>query len=222
MSIEIPIITGIIAAALHVISGPDHLAAVSPIAIETKHKVWRIGFYWGAGHLFGMLVIGLLFISLKEAIPVNSISNYSEQLVAIVLIGIGLWSLYKLFYRESIHKKSKRITSEVLFNQKQDQQHRKVNNGVTFSFSIGLLHGFAGIAHFLLLLPVLGFSSKVDSGLYIIGFAIGTVLAMTLYSMILGVLTKLVSNNKLLLNVIRTTGSVFALLIGFYWLYLSA
>lgn len=222
MSIEIPIITGIIAAALHVISGPDHLAAVSPIAIETKHKVWRIGFYWGAGHLFGMLVIGLLFIIFKEAIPVNSISNYSEQLVAIVLIGIGLWSLYKLFYRESIHKKSKRITNEVLFNQKQDQKQRKVNNGITSSFSIGLLHGFAGIAHFLLLLPVLGFSSKVDSGLYIIGFAIGTVLAMTLYSMILGVLTKLVSNNKLLLNVIRTTGSVFALVIGFYWLYLSA
>lgn len=222
MSIEIPIITGIIAAALHVISGPDHLAAVSPIAIETKHKVWRIGFYWGAGHLFGMLVIGLLFIIFKEAIPVNSISNYSEQLVAIVLIGIGLWSLYKLFYRESIHKKSKRITNEVLFNQKQDQKQRKVNNGITSSFSIGLLHGFAGIAHFLLLLPVLGFSSKVDSGLYIIGFAIGTVLAMTLYSMILGVLTKLVSNNKLLLNVVRTTGSVFALVIGFYWLYLSA
>jgi sulfite exporter TauE/SafE len=222
VSIEIPIIAGIIAAALHVISGPDHLAAVSPIAIETKHKVWRIGFYWGAGHLFGMLVIGLLFISFKEAIPVNSISNYSEQLVAIVLIGIGLWSLYKLFYRESIHKKSKRITNEVLFNQQQDQKQRKVNNGSASSFSIGLLHGFAGIAHFLLLLPVLGFSSQADSALYIIGFAIGTVLAMTLYSMILGALTKLVSNNKLLLNVVRTTGSVFALVIGFYWLYLSA
>ncbi len=222
MSIEIPIIAGIIAAALHVISGPDHLAAVSPIAIETKHKVWRIGFYWGAGHLFGMLVIGLLFISFKEAIPVNSISNYSEQLVAIVLIGIGLWSLYKLFYRESIHKKSKRVTNEVLFNQQQNQKQRKVNTGVTSSFSIGLLHGFAGIAHFLLLLPVLGFSSQADSALYIIGFAIGTVLAMTLYSMILGALTKLVSNNKLLLNVVRTTGSVFALVIGFYWLYLSA
>ena len=84
MIIELPLIAGIIASILHVVSGPDHLAAVTPIAIETKRKVWRIGFLWGAGHLLGMLIIGILFLLFKEVIPVETISGYSEQLVAIV------------------------------------------------------------------------------------------------------------------------------------------
>ncbi|KAB8152636.1 hypothetical protein EZY14_012495 [Kordia sp. TARA_039_SRF] len=225
---SLPIIAGVIASMLHVISGPDHLAAVTPIAIETKRKVWRIGFLWGAGHLLGMLIIGILFFLFKEVIPVEAISEFSEQLVALVLIGIGLWSLYKLFYKEKIHHRPHIHADGDVYIHQHEEKHlnnthvkkSKKKHHVS-SFSIGVLHGLAGVAHFLLLLPALGFATQFESVQYIIGFAIGTVVAMTVYTLILGGLTKSSTNNMTLLNGIRVTGGVFALVVGIYWMYLS-
>ena len=81
MELSFPIFAGIIAAVLHVISGPDHLAAVIPFAIERKKKAWKVGLFWGIGHLTGMLFIGALFLAFKEMIPVEKISKHSEKLV---------------------------------------------------------------------------------------------------------------------------------------------
>ncbi|MCI2228241.1 sulfite exporter TauE/SafE family protein [Polaribacter sp. MSW13] len=224
---ELPIIAGIIASILHVVSGPDHLAAVTPIAIETKRKVWRIGFMWGTGHLLGMLIIGILFLFFKEVIPIKTISVYSEQIVAFVLIGIGIWSLYKLFYKEKIHNRIHIHANDDVYLHKHTKAHKNQDhhkNGkkhLKSSFSIGILHGLAGVAHFLLLLPALGFESSYQSLQYIIGFAMGTVFAMTVYTLVLGGITKKSSNNLYLLNGIRVAGGLFALIIGFYWMYLS-
>ena len=99
--INFPLVAGTLASMLHVISGPDHLAAVTPLVIETKRKAWRIGLFWGLGHLLGMLLIGVLFLLFKDIIPVESISEYSEQLVAAVLIGVGLWAFYRIFNQKS-------------------------------------------------------------------------------------------------------------------------
>lgn len=226
--LSLPIITGIIASILHVLSGPDHLAAVTPIAIESKRKVWRIGFFWGTGHLIGMLIIGLLFFLFKELIPVEAISGYSEQLVAIVLIGIGIWSLYKLFYKEKIHSRPHIHSDGEVYVHKHSHTHsngghttKAKSNEKTSSFSIGILHGLAGIAHFILLLPALGFETRLESLQYIAGFALGTVLAMTVYTFILGLVTKTSTHNKSFLNVIRVTGGCFALFVGMYWMYLT-
>ena len=102
--LQFPFIAGLLASILHVVSGPDHLAAVTPLAIETRKKVWRIGLFWGIGHLAGMLVIGLLFLAFKEVIPVDLISTYSEQLVGLVLIGVGVWAIFRIFYKGKDHK----------------------------------------------------------------------------------------------------------------------
>ena len=59
---EIPILSGLIMSMIHVISGPDHLAAVTPLTIDSKKKSWSIGFSWGIGHTIGMLLIGVIFI----------------------------------------------------------------------------------------------------------------------------------------------------------------
>ena len=48
---------GIATSVLHVISGPDHLTDVTPLAIETRRKLWKIFLFWGFGHLAGMLLL---------------------------------------------------------------------------------------------------------------------------------------------------------------------
>jgi len=226
--LNLALIAGFVASFLHVLTGPDHLAAVTPIAIESKYKVWRIGFFWGAGHLLGMLIIGLLFFLFKEVIPVETISNYSEQLVAVVLIGIGFWALYKLFYKEKVHTRPHIHTNGEVYVHQHRHNHTngkhlgKTNTGKSSSsFSIGVLHGLAGIAHFLLLLPALGLETRFQSLQYLFGFGLGTILAMTVYTHLLGLLTKSSSNKRNLLISIRVAGGCFALVVGFYWMYLS-
>ena len=232
MDVTFPLTAGLIASILHVITGPDHLAAVTPFAIESKRKAWKIGLFWGIGHLIGMLSIGILFVIFKELIPVDKISNYSEQLVGLVLIGIGIWAFYKIFKEERKHEHL-HIHSEkslAIHAHKHEHAHEKSHHHVHSktikqskfsSFSIGFLHGLAGIAHFLMFIPVLSFDSRFDSTLYIIGFGIGIVLAMTAYAVVIGKISSISKNghNEVFFKGIRLAGGLFAIIIGIYWLF---
>jgi len=220
---------GIIAAMLHVISGPDHLAAVTPFAIESKKKAWKVGLFWGIGHLIGMLSIGVLFLVFKELIPIEKISEHSEQFVGVILIVLGLWIFIKIFKEENkhkhlhvhsngnptIHKHLHIHNSEKTHNHK----HPNLKQGVMASTSVGFVHGLAGVAHFLLFLPVIGFASSFDSVKYIIGFAIGTLIAMMAFAMVIGKVAAFSKqdHNDTFFKGIRLAGGLFAFVIGIYW-----
>ena len=94
-------LTGLIASMAHVATGPDHLAAVTPLAIDSRKKSWIIGFSWGLGHTAGMLLIGALFIVFKEFLPIEAISKHSESVIGILLIGIGIWALARMYRRHT-------------------------------------------------------------------------------------------------------------------------
>ncbi len=78
-----------------------------------------------------------------------------------------------------------------------------------FSIIAGLLasilHGLAGIAHFLIFRPVLAFESQMDSILYIIGFASGIILAMSIFAFVIGKIAAVgkSGHNELFFNGIR-------------------
>ena len=232
--VNFPLLAGTLASMLHVISGPDHLAAVTPLVIETKRKAWKIGLAWGLGHLIGMLLIGVLFLVFKDFIPIEAISNQSEQMVAIVLIGVGVWAFYRIFRTPKSHKHPHIHTEKETYihihqhehnhNGTHQHTHKKVvKQNVISSFGIGFLHGLAGVAHFLLLLPVLGFENQTQGIQYVIGFAVGTVLAMSMYALIVGKLAEYSKqqHNETFFKGIRFAGGLFAIVIGFYWLYMS-
>lgn len=232
METTFPLAAGLIASILHVIAGPDHLAAVAPFAIESKRKAWKIGLFWGIGHLVGMIAIGLLFALFKEVIPVDAISQYSEQLVGIVLVGIGIWSFYRIFKKKKKHKHLHVHAEDAPVIHSHEHQHdhnsthyhkhpEKLKQNNLASFSIGVLHGLAGISHFLLFLPVLGFETQSDSMAYIVGFAMGIVVAMITFAFVIGKVSSLAKNghNEIFFNGIRFAGGLFALVIGIYWIF---
>lgn len=228
--ITFPLAAGCIAAVLHVLMGPDHLAAVAPFALESKRKAWKIGLFWGLGHLFGMMLIGGLFLGFREIIPVEEISAYSEQLVGLVLVFIGIWAFYKIYNENGrhdhlhvhadqpkIHKHPHTHASRTSHDHKHPENARQGNLA---SFSVGMLHGLAGVAHFILFLPVASFKSTSDSVLYILGFVFGIVLAMTLFAAFMGSVSSFARNghNKSLFGGIRFVGGLLAILIGIYWM----
>ena len=227
-----PFIAALIASIFHVITGPDHLAAVIPFAIESKRKAWKIGLFWGIGHLLGMLVIGILFLIFRELIPVEKISEYSEQLVGLVLIFIGVWAFYKLFKEDKKHKHL-HVHSEnspVIHKHAHDHahesshkhtHHESIKQSNFASLSIGFLHGLAGISHFLLFIPVASFSSKMDSIFYLIGFSSGIIIAMTTFALVIGKISSYSKSehNEVLFKGIRLAGGLFAIIIGIYWMF---
>lgn len=230
--VNIPILMGIFASILHVWTGPDHLAAITPLVFNSKKDHWKIGASWGFGHLIGMILIGVLFYFFKDYIPVDSISKYSEQIVGIILIGMGIWSFYRM---KSEHKHSHshphthsegfqdfvHVHEHQHFSSPHNHLHTiKENQNSWAAMSVGVIHGFAGISHFLLMLPALAFHSQWQSGQYLIGFAIGTVTAMVVFSFIIGKFHRLnpTYHNHNVFNNLRFWGGIVAVSVGVFWM----
>jgi len=241
---NIPIIFGFIAAFIHVVSGPDHIAAVGPLAINTKFRPWLIGMSWGIGHLTGMLLIGILFYFFRDIIPVDWISANSERLVGIMLIVIGIWGIGRIFFsrfndHKHVHKHS---TYDKVYVHKHDHEHTH-NNILEHAHShagghshthkhaerqtykaalgIGILHGLAGVSHFLGILPTIAFASNFDSAMYLVGFGIGTIFAMVTFSFILGIIGKktVKMKEKSVFNTISAIIGLSAIFVGIIWIY---
>jgi ABC-type nickel/cobalt efflux system permease component RcnA len=228
----IQLLTGILMSSVHVITGPDHLAAVTPLAIENRKKAWHIGFFWGMGHVLGMMMIGGLYLVFKELINVEKISGYSEYLVGIVLIGIGIWAIIKSirhFHTHHVHPHyhAKPIPQVHIhrhehmdeFEHTHEHQTGSRQNSVT-ALSIGTLHGFAGISHFLLILPTLALPGILDSVFYLTGFAAGTILTMVAYALLMGFVSLKTTDfphSRTFRNLRIIAGSI-AITVGIFWL----
>jgi len=227
--------TGILMSSVHVVSGPDHLAAVTPLAIENRTRSWHVGLFWGIGHVLGMLLIGGLYLAFREVIPVEAISGYSEILVGIVLIGIGAWALLKVIHHMHPHHKHPHYHEKpepVVHIHKHEHnseldhahvhQRVKKQNNVT-ALGVGTIHGFAGVSHFLLILPTLMLPTWGDSFLYLSGFATGTILAMVVYALALGLISSRLSRlpGQRFYDRIRIIAGIVAILVGIFWIIKS-
>jgi len=232
---EIPLFLGLTAAVVHVLMGPDHLAAVTPLVLDTQKRHWRIGFLWGTGHIVGMLLIGILFYFFKDFIPVEAISTYSEQFVGLILIGLGIWAFYRIKNKQASHKHphfhDKNGVGSIIHihgheHAHQDHVHthnKTIKQNSFTALIVGVIHGFAGIAHFVLLLPVLGFQSNFESLQYIIGFAIGILVAMIVYTLLLGKFNNKHPENytKPLYVNLQFWGGLIAVAVGIYWIIIN-
>ena len=233
---SLPLLFGIVASLAHVLAGPDHLAAIGPLAINADRRPWLIGMAWGIGHLTGMLIIGILFFYLKDFIPVEFISANSEKMVGILLIAIGFWAIYKMLTYHKTgthhHDHTHENTSGETYVHRHHHQHedeashhhqheKRDRQTYLAALGIGVLHGLAGVSHFIGLLPTLAFESSFDSALYLTGFGIGTILAMVVFSAILGLIASKASHSKkdFLFKAINGLAGISAIFVGIFWIW---
>ena len=231
-----PLLFGFVAAAAHVLAGPDHLAAIAPLALNTKFRPWLIGMAWGVGHLAGMLVIGILFFFFRELIPVELISAYSERIVGFLLILIGVWAILRLFHfskatrHKHVHTHKDDTGNAFVHVHDHDHgesakhahpHHEFERQTYLAALGIGVIHGLAGVSHILHLLPTLAFSSRFDSALYLLGFGGGTISAMILFSVILGMISHYSSQQRkeVVYKVVNAVAGIGAIFVGFIWLW---
>lgn len=179
--------TGALAGALHVGLGPDHLAALAPLSVGRGKHAWRAGWRWGLGHSFGVGAIALIGLALREAFDVEAFSGYSERAVGVLLIAIGLWALRRAL-RAKVHNHAHDHAGQWhehwhAHGDGRGHRHRHA------AFAIGTLHGFAGSAHFLGVLPALALPDLAATLGYLAGFFAGSVAAMASFTGAVGALS---------------------------------
>lgn len=219
------VLTGLATGFVHVLAGPDHLAAVAPLSVGKRGSGWQIGFRWGIGHALGVILIGLLALWLREQLPLDSLSLIAERIVGITLIGIGFWGLHRAL-KNHLHKHAHSHDG-------QTHTHIHVHGPVTAhspsiqrthahshaALSIGVLHGLAGGSHVLGILPALAFPQASQTIGYLTGFGMGTVAAMASFSSVVALIAPGRMRHEAFANrILMASFSVASLGIGSYWL----
>ncbi len=199
---------------------PDHLAAVSTIAVEHKSLVGSslVGAVWGLGHTLSLLLAGLVVILLGFDLREEYLKPV-EVIVALMLIGLGARALWQLWMERN---------DTVNAEQKESLDHTRVrhdhSHGVWRRIGlrpllIGMVHGLAGSAALLLLLiPVI--PSTALKIVYILVFGAGSIAGMVIMSCMVGLPSHLMASRFLKVSLaVRALAGLFSLGFGVWLLH---
>jgi hypothetical protein len=219
-------LAGLAAGTVHVLSGPDHLAAVAPLAADARRAQWRTGLAWGLGHTTGVLLVGTGALLLRDLLPIDAVASWSERIVGVALVAVGLWGLRRAFgMRVHVHAHTHdgvahahvhvhagtAAGGEAHLAQGHDHAHT--------SFAFGVLHGLAGSAHIFGILPALALPTRAASFAYLASYGVGTIAAMTAFSSIVGLLGARARHGgvRAIRGLLYTCSSA-AIIVGAVWL----
>ena len=200
---------------------PDHVIAVSTIASQSK-KLSRsslAGVFWGIGHTFTLLLVGMLVILLKVEIPEKWAMSL-EFMVGIMLVYLGVSSILSLKkMRPTSHKHNEMAEGHFhLHPVIPNSMHIHKNVSYWKSMLIGIVHGLAGSAA-MVVLTMSTVETAWQGVLYMLVFGLGTIAGMLLATTLIGI-PFVLSAKKDSINSWLTslTGSVSALF-GMYYMY---
>jgi hypothetical protein len=145
----------------------DHVVVVSAL-VQREPGVWRaarIAALWGAGHTVAFLALGLLIVLAEVRIP-GAFEHGAELLVALKLIGFGVWHLVRSRGTES------------------GEAGPSVAGASARPLVIGLVHGLAGSTG-IALLAATTIGSRPLAVAYLGLVALGTVLGMVALTVVM-------------------------------------
>lgn len=191
MEIVVLLGTALLLGVLHSLE-PDHLAAVSAFVVRrpARREALGYGLRWAAGHGGVILLAGSALVLLRINVDA-AVGHWLERLVGVSLVLLGGWvlltarTLHAHFHRHedgTAHVHLHAHPEEVLAAGRHQPHHHR--HAVT---AIGALHGLAGTAPAVALIPLVGLDSLAVSTAYLLVFGVGTAVAMGLYAMFAGV-----------------------------------
>lgn len=145
----------------------DHVVVVSAM-LQREPGVWRavrVAALWGAGHTAAFLALGLLIVLAEVRLP-EAFEHVFEALVAMMLIGFGLWHLARSRARAS------RDATAV------------ASSAYARPVLIGVVHGLAGSAG-IALLAATTITSRALAATYLGLFGLGTIMGMVALTLVI-------------------------------------
>ena len=203
---------------VHVLSGPDHLAAVAPLAAAGRRRGWLTGCTWGIGHAAGVVLVALLAVMLRDLLPpLDVLSAWSERIVGVALIGIGVWALRRSLRMATAPHTHAGVPHDHLHVQAGPAWARRLGHAHA-SFYMGILHGVAGSSHFFGVLPALALPTRTASIVYIAAFGAGSIVAMTAFAATIGAAGGRLQQGTAGHRLLMMSAAVLALAVGGWWL----
>lgn len=215
----------------------DHIMAVTAIASKKlgMKAIVQLCLKWSLGHGVVLFIIGGAIFIFGLNIP-HELSQYAEKGVALILIVIGGWilrDLYKSHAHVHFHRHAG-LTNHAhwhideLNEKRVTQKPSKIHYGVTDNniehkhdhkaVMVGVLHGFAGLAPLLAIIPMA--NQPVWLGLiYLFIFSLGVFLSMLIFGGMLGkLLERLQGFGVVSINLVRGLIGLASIGLGLAWL----
>ncbi|MFT5220457.1 MAG: nickel/cobalt exporter [Planctomycetota bacterium] len=203
----------------------DHVMAVSALG-NTRPGIWRMLRFsanWALGHGGVIVVSGVLLFAFGVGIPAAMV-QVAEIMVGLFLIGMGLLCFYR-FRRESIRLSEHRHGSVVHRHWHVEDESSHQQNSVAdrkrghAPVMVGIMHGFAGSAPALALVPVVAQGNIWSALGYLLLFSLGVTLAMLAFGLGFGATQQLLQQRFVaLFNYFRHSIAGASILVGGYWL----
>jgi ABC-type nickel/cobalt efflux system permease component RcnA len=187
----------------------DHVMAVSAIVSEHRNVLRSaiVGGLWGAGHTASLVVVGVLVLVFRVAIPLP-VANWLEFGVALMIIGLGVLAMTRVLRKRAdvhlhrhshdghshlhihFHEQGPEHQGAAASHQASHSTHSSHSHAISRlgfkPFLVGAMHGLAGSAALTLL--VLTQIQSVWLGLlYLALFGMGSTFGMLLMSGLIGV-----------------------------------
>lgn len=219
------VLSGLAAGAAHVVSGPDHLAAVAPLAAQDPRAGASLGLQWGLGHGLGAVALGGLGLAARGTFDLHALSAGAEFIVGFALVAVGLWALYRsrrvvvhAHEHDHSHDSDSHDSHSHVHVHDGEQPHEAAAHSTHSHavMAVGALHGAAGTGHLLAVVPSLALPTS-QAVIYLGAYFLAAVLSMTLFGGLLGRVVGVGSPDRI--RWVVQGSSTLAVLIGVFWVH---
>ncbi|AWB69216.1 hypothetical protein C2869_22200 (plasmid) [Saccharobesus litoralis] len=173
----------------------DHVMAVSTLS-QSKRKVAtmiKFAAQWGCGH--GLILLGLAIgLTVFNLHLPAAITQMAELMVGGVLIVLGLgliWQINKGNLHLKRHQHGQRFHRHWVTQQSRLEKQIQTSRHDHKPILVGGLHGMAGSAPALALIPVAMQGQVVGAIIYMLMFSLGCLLGMTVFGLGFGQLNRM-------------------------------
>jgi sulfite exporter TauE/SafE len=172
---------------------------------------------WALGHGGVLLIAGLLLFGLGMGIPAV-LQQFAEASVGVLLIGLGIWCFYR--FRQQKLLLQQHSHDDVVHTHWHKAGHEEGKQKEAHApVMVGMLHGLAGSAPALALVPAVAEGQVAIAIVYLLLFSFGVMCAMLMFGSGLGFIqSKLQKHNQRLFDWSRYGIATASILLGGFWL----
>lgn len=203
MSLDtLPLLVGFGLGFMHALDA-DHVMAVSTLANQkpSRRRTLWFSLHWALGHGGVLLCCGLILFGLGITIP-EGFQHIAEMLVGVVLIVLGIsffWKFRQLNVQLRTHRHDNvehthwvvgehgddalKPSTTVINNTAANKTEIKKNHQYHQPVMIGMLHGLAGSAPLLALIPAVTSGELGIAISYLLIFSVGVALSMLAFGL---------------------------------------
>jgi ABC-type nickel/cobalt efflux system permease component RcnA len=211
----------------------DHMAAVSAFVggQPRLRRAVSFGLRWGLGHSVVVLVAGGLLAWSGISVP-PAFERWGEALVGVALVAVGCWAFWQArrlhVHVPASHGDHGHLHSHPAPGERHDHPHPHAqphppgtvtrHDHAHLSTLVGAVHGLAGTAPVVALIPVTLMSSLGNAIGYLLAFGVGTTVSMAAYAAVAALAVGRATSSVRFARVVAHGTAGVSVAVGCWWL----